>query len=180
MADSRPPLDPLTQATVTVAWVIFANKPFYPLYVWYLVGNGVTASLGTLLAAPFFLAIPFIARHAPLAARLALPLVGTLDTLFETKLFGTGSGTQLFLAPCIMLAALSFRSEETWWQRGMAAFVFLVFVLSRYAIGAPLHAWSDADLSTLINLNAFAVASLMAFIALRYAGVRQAAKANDQ
>uniref|UniRef100_UPI0031015463 hypothetical protein n=1 Tax=Neorhizobium sp. EC2-8 TaxID=3129230 RepID=UPI0031015463 len=63
----RPPLDPRTQATVTVAWVIVANKPFYPLYVWYLVGNGVTASLGTLLAAPFFLAIPLIARHAPRA-----------------------------------------------------------------------------------------------------------------
>lgn len=173
MAETRPPLDPLTQATVTIAWVIFANKPFYPLYVWYLVGNGATASLGTLLAAPFFLAIPFIARRSPLAARLALPLVGTLDTLFETKLFGTGSGTELFLAPCIMLAALSFRAEETWWQRGMAVFVFLAFVFSRYAIGPPLHAWSAADLPILLNLNAFAVASLTAFIALRYAGIER-------
>jgi hypothetical protein len=171
MSGTRPPLDPLTEATVTIAWVIFANKPFYPLYVWYLVGSGVTASLGTLLAAPFFLAIPFVARHAPLAARIALPLVGAIDTLFETRLFGTGSGTELFLAPCMMLAALSFRAREAWWQRGVAAFTFLAFVFSRHAIGPPLHAWSETDLSILLNLNAFAVASLMSFIALRYAGI---------
>ena len=26
--------DPLTAASVTVAWVIIGNKPFYPFYVW--------------------------------------------------------------------------------------------------------------------------------------------------
>ncbi|MEZ2223825.1 hypothetical protein [Rhizobium sp. RCC_161_2] len=152
--------------------MIIANKPFYPLYVWWLVGNGIVASLGTLIAVPFFLAIPFLASRSPLAARLALPLIGTIDTLFETKLFGTGSGTALFLAPCIMLAALSFHGGEKWWQRGVTAFIFLAFIISRIYIGLPLHAWTDTDLSTLLNLNAFAVASLMAFIALRYAGVR--------
>ena len=172
MPEQHPPHDPITQATITVAWVIALNKPFYPLYVWYLVGNGVPVSRATMIAAPFFLAIPFLARRSAFAARLALPLVGTLDTLFETKLFGTGSGTELFLAPCIMLVALSFRATEMWWQRGLAVLVFAAFVFSRNFIGAPLHIWSDADLSTLLNLNSFAVASLMAFIALRYAGSR--------
>jgi len=171
MADTRTSLDPLTQATVTVAWVIFLNKPFYPLYVWYLVGNGVTASLGTLISAPFFLAIPFLARRSPLAARMALPLVGTFDTLFETKLFGQGSGTELFFAACIMLAALSFKAEEKWWQRCMAGLFFAVFAFSRSYIGQPLHVWTDGDLAILFNLNAFAVASLMAFIAFRYSGI---------
>jgi len=171
MAEPRPPLDPLTQATVTFAWVIFLNKPFYPLYVWYLVGNGVVTSLASLISAPFFIAIPFIARRSPLAARTALPLVGTFDTLFETKLFGQSSGTELFFAACIMLAALSFRAEEKWWQRVMAALGFAVFVFSRSYIGPPLHVWTAGDLAVLFNLNAFAVASLMAFIALRYAGI---------
>lgn len=173
MGETRNATDPLTQATVTVSWVIFINKPFYPLYVWYLVDSGVMASLGTLLAAPFFLAIPFLARYSPLAARIALPLVGTFDTLFETKLFGQSSGTELFFAACIMLVALSFRVEEKWWQRGMAALLFAVFVFSRYYIGMPLHIWSDADLSVLFNLNAFAVAGLTCFIALRYAGIQR-------
>ena len=171
MAADRAPLDPLTSATVTIAWVIFANKPFYPLYVWWLVGNGVPASLGTLLAAPFFLAIPFIARSRPLIARFALPLVGALDTIFETKLFGQGSGTELFLAPCIMLAALAFYPEEKWWQRSLAALLFSAMVLQHNHLGQALHLWSDKDLSTLFNLNTFAVASLMTFVALRYAGI---------
>ncbi|MDO6966638.1 hypothetical protein [Rhizobium alvei] len=175
-AKQAPALDPLTRATVTIAWVILLNKPFYPLYVWYLTGDGLFASLGTLLGTPFFLAIPFLARHSPLAARIALPVVGTLDTLFETKLFGSASGTDLYFAACIMLVALSFRAHELWWQRGLTAFVFLVFVVSRYGIGAPLHVWSSEDLATLLNLNTFAVASLLAFIALNHAGLERDAE----
>lgn len=173
MADTRPTLDPLTEATVTVAWVIVANKPFYPLYVWYLVGSGVTASLLTLVSAPFFLAIPFIARRSPIVARIMLPVIGTLDTMFETKLFGTASGTELFLAACMMLAALSFRGEERWSQRGLVAFIFGAFLITRNWTGAPLHGWSERELSILFNLNAYAVASLLAFVALRYAGVER-------
>ncbi|TNM63392.1 hypothetical protein [Aliirhizobium smilacinae] len=172
MSAQRSPLDPLTQATVTVAWVIFLNKPFYPLYVWYLVGHGFVASLGSLLAAPIFLAIPFLARRSPMMARAALPIVGTFDTVFETHLFGQGSGTELFFGACVMLVAVSFRTEEKWIQRGLAAFVFAVFLLSNHTGGSSFHGWSDADLAVLIDLNIFAVACLMAFIAMRYAGVR--------
>ena len=165
--------DPLTQATVTVAWVIVLNKPFYPLYVWWLVGSGVQASMGTLVSVPFFLFVLYLARGWPLAARVGLPLAGTLDTVFETKLFGYGSGTELFLAPCIMLVALSFHAEEKWWQRGMAAMIFLVFFASHDRLGGALHVWPSAELGTLFSINAFAVASLMAFIAIRYAGIRR-------
>ena len=174
MANTRTSLDPLTQATVTIAWVIFLNKPFYPLYVWYLVGNGVVTSLGTLISAPFFLAIPFLARRSPLIARLALPLIGTFDTLFETKLFGQDSGTELFFAACIMLVALSFKADEKWCQRSLAGLVFAVFVFSRNYISQPLRVWTDSDLAILFNLNAFAVASLMTFIAVRYSGIARA------
>ena len=139
--------------------------------MWYLVGNGVTASLWTLAAVPFLLTIPLVAKRLPLAGRIALPLIGTIDTWFETKLFGQSSGTELFFAACSILAAMSFHADEKWWQRGIAAFVFVVFVASRSFIGAPLHVWSESDLSTLFSLNAFAVASLMTFIGLRYAGI---------
>jgi len=157
--------------TVTVAWVIVLNKPFYPIYVWYLVGNGVTASLLTLASTPFFLAIPVLASRFPLGARIALPLIGTVDTLLETKLFGQASGTELFFAACMMLVALCFRPNEKWLQRGLAAVVFATFVVSRNFVGSPLHTWTEPDLAVLLNLNAFAVASLMAFIALRSAGM---------
>lgn len=171
----RRTIDPLTQATVTVTWVIVLNKPFYPLYVWWLVGSGVQASLGTLVSVPFFLFVIYLARNWPLAARLGLPLVGTLDTVFETKLFGYGSGTELFFAPCLMLAALSFHAQEKWWQRGMAAGIFLVFFAVHGRLGDGLAVWPSEGLDTLVSINVFAVASLMAFIALRYAGIERKA-----
>lgn len=171
--DERGKPDALTQASVTVAWVILLNKPFYPLYVWWLVGSGVQASLGTLVSVPFFLLVPYLARRSPLAARMALPLAGAADTLFETKLFGYESGTELFLAPCIMLVALSFHAAEAWWQRGMAVLVFAAFIAVHGRLGEAQHVWSAAELDTLFSINAFAVASLMAFIAIRYAGVRR-------
>jgi len=173
MVATRRPLDLLTAASVTVAWVILANKPFYPVYIWWLVGSGVVVSLWTLLATPAFIAIVFLASRYPLVARAGVPLVGTIDTLLATKVFGPSSGTELFFAPCMMLAALSFHREEKWWQRGLIAFIFVVFALSHGRLGAPLHVWSDVDLATLRNLNAFAVASLMAFIALRWPAARQ-------
>lgn len=166
--------DALTAATVTVAWVIIANKPFYPPTIWWVVGNGVEAAWISVLSMPCFLAIPFIARRSALAARIALPLVGTVDTVFETKLFGTGSGTELFFAACMMLVALSFRASEKLWQIGLTGVVFAGFLTTRYLIGDALHIWSAEDLGKLFNLNAFAVACLTAFIALRYSGLRGA------
>lgn len=176
MAGQKSKTDALTAATITIAWVIVLNKPFYPLSIWWLVGNGVDASLISIASAPFFLAIVFLAKSSPLAARIALPVVGAVDTVFETKLFGTGAGTELFFAACIMLAALSFRTHEKLWQWSVTGFVFAAFVFSRYAIGDALHIWSEDDLATLLNFNAFAVACLTAFIALRYAGMVR----NDQ
>ena len=164
--------DDLTRASVTVAWIIILNKPFYPLYVWWLVGSGTQASLGTLVSTPFFLSVPLLARRSALAARIALPFVGTIDTLFATKLFGEASGTELFFGPCITLAALSFKAAEAWWQRGMAALVFVSFVAAHGRLGEALQVWSKDELGTLFSINVFAVASLMAFIAIRYAGVR--------
>eukprot|EP01035_Chromulina_nebulosa_P037451 gene37451-50541_t len=152
---AKPKLDPLTEASVTVAWVILANKPFYPLYVWWLVGSGVAMSCWTMIAAPLFLCIALLGRRFPLAARVGVPMVGTLDTLFETKLFGTGSGTELFLAPCIMLTALSFYAMEKWWQRGLAAAIFCIFAVAHNRLGAPLISWNATDLASMLNLNAF-------------------------
>ncbi|WP_307233011.1 hypothetical protein [Pararhizobium capsulatum] len=149
MTDTREPVDPLTQATMTVVWVIIANKPFYPVYVWWLVGTGVATSAATLISLPFFLAIPLIHRRSNFAARLALPLVGTVDTVFETIIFGQASATLLFLAPCMALAALSFEASEKWPQRGVICFIFGCFVVGWFLIDGAGFSWSAAELATL-------------------------------
>lgn len=164
-------IDPHAAAVTTVAWLIVANKPIYPLYVWWFAGSGVAASLWTLAATPAFLAIALLGASRPLAARLALPLVGLADTLFATKLFGSASATELFVVPCLLLAVLSFRAAEAGWTRGLVAVLFAAVVLAHGRLGAPLHVWPDDALARLRDVNVFAVASLCAFVGWRFAGL---------
>lgn len=171
MTASVLPPDAQTRASVTIAWVIIANKPFYPVYIWWLVGTGVQASLVTLIATPFLLLVPYLASRKPQAARLLLLAIGTADTMLAARVFGEGSAAALFFAPCIMLVAVSFRPEEAWLQRIAAVLVFLAFALDHVWPGTPFHAWSASELAVLRSINILAVASLMTFIAIRYAGV---------
>jgi hypothetical protein len=160
-------LDPLTSASATTAWVVVANKPFYPLYVWWLAGLAAErASLWTLLAWPLFAMLPLLARRWPLAARAGLPLVGMADSAFATFMYGEGSGVEAFLVPCAALSALSFRLEEAWVGRALTALAFVVFVALRYAAPAGVSP------SLLLNLNLFSAASLTAFVGLRFASAR--------
>lgn len=170
MSMQKAALDPLTANTVTIAWVIFANKPFYPLYVWWLIGDGVAASLGTMIGAPLFLAIALLARRWPFYARLALPIVGTIDTLWATRLFGAASGTELFLVACIVLVVVSFYINEIWWQRGLAVAIFAAFFVAHGRLGGPLYPWTPDQLGKLLEVNIFGVASLLTFMALKFVG----------
>ena len=167
----RGSIQALAGASASVAWVVLLNKPFYPLYVWYFVGSGTMASTLTIASAPVYAAIAFYARRAPLASRIALPLAGVADTALAAKLFGGAAGAVLFLAPCAMIAALSFRASERWIVMALLALIYLAFVLLNGGGGAPLRIWSDAELSRLLTLNSFAVASLTAFVGWRYSGV---------
>ena len=163
-------MNPLASASATTAWVIVANKPFYPLYVWWLVGDHVATSLWTLAAWPLFLAVAHNGAAWPLAARIALPLAGLADTGFSDFMFGAGSGVEAFFAPCAALAALSFRADEAWISRTLTATVFVAFALARYFAPAGLQPWPDAH--TLVNLNLYSAAALTAFVGLRFAAAR--------
>jgi hypothetical protein len=167
---AREAVDPLASASAAVAWLVAANKPFYPAAIWWFVGGGFEASLATLIAAPLYAAVPFLGSRAPLAARIATPAIGLADTLLATKVFGIGSGTELFLFACGLLAALSFRPNEVWWSRGLIALIFLAFAAFRLLGGGALYALPPDQLGRLLELNAFSAASLFAFIGLRFAG----------
>jgi hypothetical protein len=158
----------LTQASVTVAWVILLNKPFYPLYVWWFVGEGTLTSCLTMLGAPLFALVIWLSRRNGLYARVALPIAGSVDTIAETYLFGAASGTELFLVACMMIIALSFRQSEAMIKLGLAVALFLAFFLLHGRTGGPLYPWTDDQLATLRNINIFAVAGLTTFLALRY------------
>jgi hypothetical protein len=168
MSESLDSADARTSATVATAWIILANKPVYPLYVWWFAGDGVLASTATALTAPLYAAVILIARRSSLGARMALPLFGLVDTLFATKLFGAASGTELFLLPCALLAVLAFGDGEARWSRVLAVLIGATFAISHGRFGAPLHEWSAPALARLASVNAYAVASLGVFIAWRF------------
>jgi hypothetical protein len=167
---ARPPTDPLASASAAVAWVVVANKPLYPVMIWWYVGGGFESSLATLIAAPLYAAAAFLAGRASLATRVATPAIGLADTLLATKMFGPGSGTELFLFACGLLAALSFRPYEIWWSRGLIGLIFVAFVAMRLGGGAALYALPPDQLGRLLDLNMVSAASLFAFIGLRFAG----------
>jgi hypothetical protein len=166
------PLDNRTAACVSVAWIILVNKPFYPLYVWFLVGAHAAAlSLATLALAPLYGLVPYLAKRSPWGARLALPLVGVCDTLYNTKLFGAGAGTELFLFPCALLAIVGFSAKDAIASRALVVVIYCVYLGLHGRYGAPLQDWTAADQAGLFPLNAFSAASLTAFIGLRFARV---------
>jgi hypothetical protein len=167
---ARPPIDPLASASAAVGWMVVANKPLYPIIIWWYVGVGFEASLTTLIAAPLYALAAFLAGRAPLTARVATPAIGLVDTLLATKVFGPGSGTELFLFACGLLAALAFRPCEAWWSRGLIGLIFAGFVAMRLGGGAALCALPPDQLARLLDLNIVSAASLFAFIGLRFAG----------
>lgn len=164
-------VDPLTAASITIAWVVALNKPFYPLYVWWLTGDGVASSPTAVVAAPFFALVALAGKRMPLAARLGVPLIGLIDTVLVGFFMGQSTGTELYFAPCMMLVALNFHEREKWLQRGLAIAAFAAFALLHGQQPLMSTTWDDTDMRSLFTLNIFSVASLMTFIALRYAGV---------
>ena len=173
LTPDRERIDTIASANAAVAWLVAANKPFYPVTIWWFVGGGFEASLATLIAAPLYAAVPFLAPRAPLAARVATPVIGLADTLLATKVFGTGSGTELFLFACGLLAALAFRPNEVWWSRILIGLIFVAFLVFQLIGGAPLYALPGDQLGRFLELNILSAASLFAFIGLRFAGVNR-------
>ena len=163
---------PLASASATTAWVIVANKPLYPFYVWGLVGDNVATSCWTLAAWPLFLACALGARRGSIAARAGLPLAGLADTVFSQVMFGAASGVEAFLIPCAALAALSFRADEASVSRGLTAAIFAAFAVLRWLALPGLHPWPPAEAATLLTLNLYSAASLTAFVGLRFASAR--------
>jgi hypothetical protein len=163
--------DPLAHAAGMIALVVAVNQPFYPLYLYAIIGPAAHVAWLTLLSTPFFAAIPAVARRNSLAGRAMLPLVGVANTMLGVKLFGVGSAVELFLVPCILLAAILFRPRE----RAITVLVLLVpfasYIGSDRILGTPLEVFSADGYQSIVAVHAVSVASLTAFIGLLFASL---------
>ncbi len=158
--------DPLVAAGNSISLVVASNQPFYPLYILWAVSGSVWPSFYTFLSTPFFLAVPALARRSSLAGRALLPLAGIGNTILSAKLFGEASGVELFLGPCIMIAALLFRRSERFVALLIVALAILIFASLHGGYGTPFHMYTEGEYARFLRLNAFSVATLTAFVGL--------------
>ena len=160
--------DHRTQAAVTLCWLIAANKPFYPIYIWWLTGHGTALACLMLLSMPAFAALPWLARKNSLWARLGVPVLGIADTVLARLIFGSASGVELFLVPCALLAGLAIEPSERRVRWSLIAAMALVALVAPMAYGKPLGDWAPAEQAALYSLNLYSVAGLSAFILWKF------------
>lgn len=156
--------DPLAAAGNLVALVVGLNQPFYPLTLYWATGADVTWTFIVFLSAPCFLAVPAVMRRNALAGRAMLVVVGSVDTFISAGVYGQAAGGELYLGPCILLAALLFRRREQLLSFGLIAAIFAGLLGAHGHYGTGLLAWSAADYDILLRVNAVSVAMLTALI----------------
>jgi hypothetical protein len=158
--------DPRVAMANFVALVLAWNTPFYPLYLLGAAGKGIwSAAWLTLCSFPFFLSVPAVTRLNPFWGRVLLVVTGTGNTLYCTWVLGEASGTQLFLLPCVTLAALLFRRDE---RRALVCLLAMPIAAwlaldGRYPV-SPFVCSGGHACRAILWLNGFSVAVLTAFL----------------
>ena len=160
--------DPRVAAANVIALLVASNQPFYPLYLFWLVSDDITAAWFTFLSTPFFLAV---SRRNGAAGRALLPLAGIGNTVLSAWLFGTASAVEIFLIPCGVIALLLFRPRERLAALAITAIAFGVFLLLHDGYGPPLAAYDAAEYAALARLNLISASTLTAFVALLFSGI---------
>lgn len=162
--------DPRSAVANMVALVIVSNQPFYPLYIDWAVAPVIAPSYLTFLSTPFFAAVPAVMRRSTLLGRSLLLVAGIGNTVLCRAAFGAGSGVEVFLLPCLMLALLLFRRSERAFALGFTAIAFAGYLLPATCLGAPIHLYEIDEYAALQRLNFLSAASLTALIAWLFAG----------
>lgn len=155
--------DPLTRVSNRLALILAANQPIYPFYVFWLTGALDPLLALTFVSTPFFVASPWVTKRFPAAGRLYFPVVGALNTFFCAYLFGSASGVELFLAPCLVIAALSCRAAERVALGIFVATLLAGFLFLHQRFATPIG--DPAQFQTLLPLNTYSAAVLTAMAA---------------
>lgn len=151
--------DPATHACNRIALLVASNQPFYPLYLWWVVGGDWPVACLTFLSTPFFAGVPFAARRSARRGRALLVLAGVANGMLNAKAFGTASGVELFLIPCGLIALLGFdRTERRTQSLLLLAVAIAALVHGHY--GAPLGRFDAPQYARFFRLNAISVIAL--------------------
>lgn len=127
--------DPVARARNTIAAVVLANIPFYPLYAVWIVGARAWPTLLTFLSAPLFALVPLLNRRSEAAGQWGLLVAGLVDTGLATVGLGGGAGLEAFLAPIALLPLLLFTDAPLRQRVLVLILVAAAFVAGRMAPG---------------------------------------------
>ncbi len=87
-----------------------------------------------------------------------------MNGVLAVKLIGIETGVELFLLPCILLAACLFRREERIVMLAVLALPFLAYFVADPAVGPPMKAFGAGECRSIVAMHAFSVACLFALI----------------
>jgi hypothetical protein len=163
--------DLMVAACNLIALVVASNQPFYPLYVYWAVSDHIWPTFFTFLSTPFFLAVPALARRAPIAGRALLSLAGIANTVLSAKVFGQASGVEIFLIPCALIAAIFFRSSERLISFVLIGLAALIYLGLDGVYGSPVHLYSVSQYQAFARLNAISSGTLVVFVGLIASGI---------
>lgn len=169
--------DPLAATANIGAFLVWSNQPFYPIYVWLLVGDEAWPSLLTWLSTPLFFGVAPLSRAHPMASRVLFVVAGILNTLLSVKAFGVETSVGWFLIPCFIIAATFFRASE-WKVAAALSSLTALSALSIRHLGAPLHSYGVAHARSLSHLNRWSVIVLSAY--LLFAAIRVRWRADEK
>ena len=160
--------DPRAALANLVALLIVSNQPFYPLYVYWIVGTPAWVTFVSFLSTPFFFAVPAVTRRNSLAGRILLCVTGTLNTVLCVWAIGEASGVAMFYFACILIGVVLFRASERVTMAICTALPMAAYLFLRHRLGAPLHVFSAAEYASLVTLHAVSVGSLIAFVGYKF------------
>lgn len=155
-----------------IALLVASNQPFYPLYVWWLIGqDAALVSLVTWFSTPFFVLVPQVARFSAVAGRLLLVAAGAGNTFVCAKVLGVQTGVELFLIPCALLAIFPFHRKEWAISAGLLGSGFFLYTVLHSRYGAPLVSLDTAQTSAFFWLHLYSVVGLLLYLVWAFSGV---------
>ncbi len=166
--------DQRVYACNTIAMGIAWNHPYYPLYLWFIVGRDARVGIPDAFSGLLFFAVPAIARRSGLFGRIAMVVLSVANVVFCSMMLGEAAGVQLLFLPCGMLAAILFTWRERFVMLAMTALPLVTWLLTRGRLDIPPMRFPPEAYAALFTLNAVSAGALMVFFGWLLAGISRA------
>ena len=165
--------DPHVAAANSVAMLLAWNQPYYPFYLWWIVGRDAWVGIPDAFSAVVFFVVPAIARRSGLLGRVCLVVFSVANVVFCSMMLGEAAGVQLLFLPCGMLAAILFGWRERFVMLAMTALPLAVWVETRGRLDVPPVRFSPDAYASLFTLNAVSAGLLIVFFGWLLAGINR-------